>query len=79
MSTSTWEVEWWYGRTSAGTFKRGADFWRRITEQIPNPTGGPPGIPAYRAGDRELGTLYTLTGGFGIKVRSNTDLRRPGR
>ena len=56
--------------------QRGVFFWRRIVEQIPNPAG-PAGIPTYRAGDRELGPLYTLTGGFGIKVRLNADVKAP--
>jgi hypothetical protein len=56
--------------------QRGVSFWRRIVEQIPNPVG-PAGIPTYRAGDRELGPLYTLTGGFGIKVRLNADVKAP--
>ncbi len=56
--------------------QRGVFFWRRILEQIPNPVG-PAGIPTYRAGDRELGPLYTLTGGFGIKVRLNADIKAP--
>lgn len=51
------------------------DFWRRIIEQSPNPTGGAPGIPTYRAGDRELGPLYTLTGGLGIRVRLRDEAR----
>ena len=54
----------------------GVVFWRRITEQLPNPSG-PAGIPTYRAGDRELGPLYTLTGGFGIKIRMNSDMHAP--
>jgi len=57
-------------------FQRGVFFWQRIVEQIPNPIG-PAGIPTYRAGDRELGPLYTLTGGFGFKVRLNADLKAP--
>ena len=60
-----------------GHFQRGVDFWRRVVEQVPNPGAGPPGIPAYRAGDRELGPLFTLTGGLGIKVRVNSDTRAP--
>jgi hypothetical protein len=56
--------------------QRGVFFWRRIVEQIPSPVG-PAGIPTYRAGDRELGPLYTLTGGFGIKVRLNADVKAP--
>jgi hypothetical protein len=56
--------------------QRGVFFWRRIVEQIPNPVG-PAGIPTYRAGDRELGPLYTLTGGLGIKIRLNADLKAP--
>jgi hypothetical protein len=56
--------------------QRGVFFWRRIVEQVPNPVG-PAGIPTYRAGDRELGPLYTLTGGFGIKVRLNADVKAP--
>ena len=56
--------------------QRGVFFWRRIVEQIANPVG-PAGIPTYRAGDRELGPLYTLTGGFGIKIRLNADLKAP--
>jgi hypothetical protein len=56
--------------------QRGVVFWRRILEQIPN-GAGPPGIPTLRAGDRELGPLYTLTGGFGIKVRLGSDPRAP--
>jgi hypothetical protein len=56
--------------------QKGVVFWRRITEQIPNATG-PAGIPTYRAGDRELGPLYTLTGGFGIKIRLNSDVHAP--
>ena len=54
----------------------GVVFWRRITEQLPN-ASGPAGIPTYRAGDRELGPLYTLTGGFGIKIRMNSDVHAP--
>jgi hypothetical protein len=38
---------------------------------------GPPGIPTYRAGDRELGPLYTLTGGLGTKIRLNSDIHAP--
>jgi hypothetical protein len=57
-------------------FQRGVVFWRRIVEQIPN-ASGPPGIPTYRAGDRELGPLYTLTAGFGLKVRLNGDAHAP--
>ena len=64
------------GRTCAPISSAGVFFWRRIVEQIPNPVG-PAGIPTYRAGDRELGPLYTLTGGFGIKVRLNADLKAP--
>ena len=56
--------------------QRGVFFWRRIVEQIPNPVG-PAGIPTYRAGDRELGPLYTLTGGFGLRVRLNSDVKEP--
>ena len=56
--------------------QRGVFFWRRIVEQIPNPVG-PAGLPTYRAGDRELGPLYTLTGGFGIRIRLNADLKAP--
>ena len=56
--------------------QRGVFFWQRIVEQIPNPVG-PAGIPTYRAGDRELGPLYTLTGGFGIKVRLSADGHAP--
>ncbi len=56
--------------------QRGVFFWRRIVGGIPNPVG-PAGIPTYRAGDRELGPLYTLTAGFGIKVRLNADIKAP--
>jgi hypothetical protein len=56
--------------------QRGAEFWRRIVEQIPNPVG-PAGIPTYRAGDRELGPLYTMTGGLGMKIRLNADTHAP--
>ena len=56
-------IVWPHLRTQSGVV-----FWRRIIEQLPNPVG-PAGIPTYRAGDRELGPLYTLTGGFGIKMR----------
>jgi len=67
-------VFWPHGRFHA---QRGVDFWRRALELIPNPTGGPPGIPVYRAGDRELGPLYTLTGGFGIRALLSAEPRTP--
>lgn len=57
--------------------QRGVDFWRRIFEQISNPAGGAPGIPGYRAGDRELGPLYTLTAGLGIRTRVGGDRQAP--
>jgi hypothetical protein len=56
--------------------QNGVSFWRRITEQIPNSVG-PAGIPTFRAGDRELGPLYTFTGGLGIKIQLNSDIRAP--
>jgi hypothetical protein len=45
----------------------GAGFWRRAYELIPRDGGGlvP---PAIRTGDRELGPLYTVTGGFSAEV-----------
>ncbi len=67
-------VLWPHGRLHA---QRGVDFWRRAFEQVPNPTGGPPGIPVYRAGDRELGPLYTLTGGFGLRALLSSEPRTP--
>lgn len=57
--------------------QRGVSFWRRILEEIPDPAGGNVGFPSYRAGDRELGPLYTLTAGFGIRARLNADVRAP--
>ena len=56
--------------------QNGVVFWRRITEQVASPVG-PPGIPTYRAGDRELGPLYTLTAGLGTKIRLNSDIHAP--
>jgi len=56
--------------------QNGVTFWRRVIEQLPN-TAGPAGIPTYRAGDRELGPLYTLTAGMGTKIRLNSDIRSP--
>jgi len=46
-------------------------------KQIPDPAGGPPGIPQYRAGDRELGPLSTVTGGFGLRALFGHDLHNP--
>jgi hypothetical protein len=60
-----------------GHLQRGVTFWRRVVEQVPDPAGGEPGIPRFRAGDRELGPLYTLTGGLGLKVTLNADAAAP--
>lgn len=60
-----------------GHVQRGVTFWRRIVEQVPDPLGGAPGIPVFRAGDRELGPLYTGTAGLGVKVRVNSDVHAP--
>ena len=60
-----------------GHVQQGVSFWRRVIEQIPDPNGGAPGIPIFRAGDRELGPLYTVTGGVGLKVRVNSDPHAP--
>jgi hypothetical protein len=57
--------------------QRGVDFWQRAFEQVPNPAGGPLGIPALRAGDRELGPLYSLTGGLGLRALLGTDAHTP--
>jgi hypothetical protein len=35
------------------------------------------GVPELRTGDRELSSLYTLTGGFGAKFRFMGDVRKP--
>jgi hypothetical protein len=60
-----------------GHVQRGVIFWRRVLEQVPNPAGGPPGVPNYRAGDRELGPLYTLTGGLGLRAQIAGDVHAP--
>jgi hypothetical protein len=43
------------------------DFWQRAYEATPGPDGLL-GVPAYRTGDRELGSLHTLTSGAGLQV-----------
>ncbi|MRG97015.1 DUF3570 domain-containing protein [Polyangium spumosum] len=45
----------------------GATFWRRAYE-VQGPEPGTLDVPVIRTGDRELGPLYTLTGGGGISV-----------
>jgi hypothetical protein len=51
-------------------------FWQRTYEAIPG-ENGVLGIPAIRTGDRELGALYTGTGGFGAKIKLVDDIDRP--
>ncbi|UQA56939.1 DUF3570 domain-containing protein [Polyangium aurulentum] len=46
----------------------GADFWRRAYE-VRRPAPGILDFPVIRTGDRELGPLYTLTGGGGVSVQ----------
>ncbi len=67
-------VLWPHGRAHV---QRGVDFWRRAFEQIPGAPGEPPGIPVYRAGDRELGPLYSLTGGLGVRALVSADRHAP--
>jgi hypothetical protein len=47
----------------------GADFWQRAYGAIRGPSGAI-SIPSIRTGDRELGPLFTFTGGGGISVRA---------
>jgi len=60
-----------------GHAQRGVDFWQRVFEEVPASMGSAPGIPVYRAGDRELGPLYTLTGGFGLRALLGGDVHNP--
>ena len=46
----------------------GADFWQRATETFVD-EGGVITIPVIRTGDRELGPLFTVTGGGGVSVK----------
>ena len=46
----------------------GATFWRRAYE-VQGPEPGILDVPVIRTGDRELGPLYTLTGGGGVSVQ----------
>ena len=43
------------------------DFWQRAYEAAPGPDGVL-GVPAYRTGDRELGSLSTVTAGGGLRL-----------
>jgi hypothetical protein len=47
--------------------QRGIDFWQRAYE-APLAPDGTPAIPRYRTGDRELGPLYTVTAGGGLRA-----------
>lgn len=51
-----------------GHIQSGADFWRRAYE-VSRSGDGTPKIPEIRTGDRELGPLWTLTGGGGVSVK----------
>lgn len=48
----------------------GISFWQRAYEMPP-----PNATPVYRTGDRELGPLYTATGGGSLRARLNSDGR----
>jgi hypothetical protein len=52
------------------------DFWQRAYEAAPGPDGVL-GVPAYRTGDRELGSLATLTSGAGLQVLLGDGVRAP--
>ena len=51
-------------------------FWQRAYEVTLGPNGAV-GLPSIRTGDRELGPLYTLTGGGGIRWQFVSDIRAP--
>jgi hypothetical protein len=52
-----------------------ASFWQRAYEVIPGPNGTF-GVPAIRAGDRELSPLYTGIAGMGIRWKLTSDPRK---
>ncbi|HEX3694037.1 MAG TPA: DUF3570 domain-containing protein [Polyangia bacterium] len=56
---------WPHGRLHV---QRGIDFWERTYEATIDP-GGALAVPRYRTGDRELGPLYTVTVGGGVRVQ----------
>ncbi|MEO6417992.1 MAG: DUF3570 domain-containing protein [Polyangiaceae bacterium] len=72
LRASTTDVRWIYDaskRFSVGPHLRyhiqsGTSFWQRA--YVSSPTGW--SIPEFRTGDRELGPLWTFTGGGGAKV-----------
>jgi hypothetical protein len=47
--------------------QRGIDFWQRAYE-APLAPDGTPTVPRFRTGDRELGPLYTVTAGGGMRA-----------
>jgi hypothetical protein len=51
-----------------GHVQSGADFWRRAYE-VSRSGDGALEMPEIRTGDRELGPLWTLTGGGGVSVK----------
>lgn len=51
-------------------------FWQRAYEVVPGADGNL-GVPVIRTGDRELGPLYTGTGGFGARFKLIDDMRKP--
>ncbi len=52
------------------------DFWQRAYETLPGPQGVS-GLPAFRTGDRELGSLYTATVGGGLRWLLTEDRKTP--
>jgi hypothetical protein len=47
--------------------QRAVGFWQRAYEAIPGPDGVL-GVPAFRTGDRELGSMYSATAGGGLRL-----------
>jgi hypothetical protein len=54
----------------------GVDFWRRTYEASFAPDGSL-GVPRFRTGDRELGPLFTVTLGIGLRWRLSADGTSP--
>ncbi len=51
--------------------------WQRAYQGVLDPDGNLIGIPRYRTGDRELGSLYTVTLGGGLRFLLTTETRVP--
>lgn len=57
--------------------QRAVSFWQLGYSGNFDQNGVPQSFPEYRTGDRELGSLMTLTGGLGVRMRLSDEMRVP--